>query len=1085
VSPPRRLEKIEGRLEGEAQFRLGALRRLGEIARNSGGAELEKWIADWRPAASGGTTETLWALYFSGARDAVLSLAEKNPADGADGEAHRQAFIWMACESGLFARLGAWLNADARTAEDMELFSAAFAEMIQSHPESVTSAMMQGLFPDGARARLWPCAMELARTKHLREAISLGRRVFENETSQRAAAGRELARWHFARGEMDAARAVLAAACEGAGESLESPVYSAMRDLYFLLPQERRAAFVRERLRMADEGTVHGLNVRALFFALEGRSDEARAALSRLLARRPIGGAAQEDGNSALREWNFASGVAGQFIEWNLPELARHVLDTALADDGLRALQESQRVLQGAPTIESAGEAWSQRPLLHEALQRGREQRDALAYLAVGRIEREAMLVKLRSQQDEGAWSRFAEALESLAGGKAHAVAIWKMGWELDPQNSAALRKLVDASRAAGDVATDEAVRRRCIGENINPGNDTTPREFALELADLLEARGAAGEALSVIEKAVERNPEELRLLLSNALLLERTGRAGDAATIWKRMIALDGGNAYARAALAGALEERGKFSEAVEVRTRAGASGDTTLPELLCKAGQTDEALLVLERLTGSGAVQAAMAVAEVLGLKGEGALARSVLIAASVKTTEPRALMQVRAKLLTIPGFPPAQNFLARMRERMRDAAREYPELAGAYFEFFDHYAARFGIADEWQREIANAWAEGKGDAAAGMVMLRRESARSDGAALHTCGALLNRADLCDASLDALRALVRETRRADLQLLVAEKIASRSWPAADGMLEHVRLLVANGWRERAAGVLGGQAWLAAFSGGAESLGRAWLTLGDAGQAQTFLSQAMRESASPPVSVLVAMAQVHVATNNFRTARLLLRRAFAEPVCHEYAALAAYLDASGELARWSEMAAEFGLSARARHELQLAIFAEHERHGRVREALALVAAEPGIVSPIGEVRGAGAVAAVDCARLRRLAVKTGKFDLVAESLERMTESQIPDSECELEALRAAAAERRGNRDDALVYVERAAELRPTSWEFARRAAELRMGRGEQTKAKAALERFLLVSLSPTEREAALDLWETANGAVPREGGSR
>jgi tetratricopeptide (TPR) repeat protein len=1081
----RRLERTEGRLGGDAQLRLGALRRLGEIARNYGGAALEKWIADWSSSASVGTTETLWALYFSGARDAALSLAEKNAAGGTDGEAHRQGFIWMACESGLFARLGAWLNADARTAEDMELFSAAFSETIQSHPESVSSAMMQGLFPDGARARLWPCAMELARTKHLREAIALGRRVFENETSQRATAGRELARWHFALGETDDARAVLAAACEGAGESLESPVYSAMRDLYFLLPEERRAAFVRERLRLADEGTVHGLNVRALLFALEGRGDDARAALSRLLARRPLGGAAQEDGNSALREWNFASGMAGQLIEWNLPELARHVLDTALADDGLRTLQESQRVRQGAPTIESAGEAWSQRPLLHEALQRGRAQRDALAYLAGGRIEREAMLVKLRSQQDGGAWSRFAEALESFAGGKAHAVAIWKMGWELDPQNSASLRKLADASRAAGDVATDEAVRRRCIGENINPGNDTTPREFALELADLLDARGAAGEALAVIEKAVERNPEELRLLLRNALLLERTGRAGDAAAIWKRMIALDGGNAYTRAALAGVLEQRGRFSEAVEVRTRAGASGDTALPELLCKAGQTDEALLALERLTGSGAVQAAMAVAEVLGLKGEGTLARSVLIAAAVKTTEPRALMQVRAKLLTIPGFPPTRNFLARMRERMRETGREYPELAGAYFEFFDHYAARFGIAGEWQREVANVWAGGKGDAAAGMMMLRRESARGDGAALRTCGALLNRADLSDASLDALRALVRETRRPDLQLPVAEKIAGRSWLAADGMLEQVRLLAENGWRERAAGVLVGQAWLAAFSGGAESLGRAWLTLGDAGQAQTFFSRAMRESASPVPSVLVAMAQVHVATNNFGAARLLLRRAFADPVCHEYAALAAYLDASGELARWSEVAAEFGLSGRARHELRLAIFAEHERHGRVREALALVAAEPGILSPNGEVRGDGAVAAVDCARLRRVAVKTGEFDAVAESLERMAASQTPDAACELEAVRADAAERRGNRDEALVHVERAAELRPVSWEFARRAAELRMGRDERAKAKTALERFLSVSPSPAEREAALDLWETAHHAAMSDGGSR
>src|ERR1043166_7412672 len=54
----RRLEKSEGRLEGEVQFHFGALRRLAEIARKTGGATLEKWIADWTPPESGETTET-------------------------------------------------------------------------------------------------------------------------------------------------------------------------------------------------------------------------------------------------------------------------------------------------------------------------------------------------------------------------------------------------------------------------------------------------------------------------------------------------------------------------------------------------------------------------------------------------------------------------------------------------------------------------------------------------------------------------------------------------------------------------------------------------------------------------------------------------------------------------------------------------------------------------------------------------------------------------------------------------------------------------------------------------------------------
>ncbi|MEO6740149.1 MAG: hypothetical protein ABIP20_07850, partial [Chthoniobacteraceae bacterium] len=839
--------------EGDAQLRLGALRRLAEIARSTGGAALQKWIADWTASSAVPVTEPVWALYFSGAHDAALSLVEKSAAAESADDTHRQAFIRMSFEGGSYARLGAWMTADDRSPGELRLFSMAFAEVLRLHPEAVSPAMMAGLFPEGARARLWPCAMELASARRFRDAVTLGRRVFEDHPSQRAEMGRELARWHLALGETDAARAVLAGACDDIGESPDSPVYSAMRDLYFLLPQDQRAAFVRERLRTADGGTVHGLLVRALLFALEGQDGEARAALSRLLERRPVAPAGQDEANSAPREWAFASSAASQLIEWNLRGLACYVLDVALADAALRTQQERQDVRPGAMRVESGGEVSSERPLLREALQRGRAQRDALAYLAGGMIERQGILAKFRGSADQGVWSRFAEALEAI-GGREHAVAIWKMLWELDPQKPGALRAVLDASRTAGDVATDEAVRRRCIEERINPGNDSTPREFALELADLLEARGATREALAMMDGAVGRNPEELRLLMRRAQLLEKCGRTEEADPVWKAMIGNIGGSAPARLALASTLEQRGKFAEAIEVRNRTGASGDTALPELFCKNGQTDDALLALDRLSGSGAVQAAMAVAEVLGLKGEGMLARSVLLAAAAKTAEPRALMQVRAKLLTIPGSPPPQIFLTRMQKRMRETARAHPELAGAYCEFFDRYAKRFGIAEEWQRELLAADA---GDSAAGLVRIRRACVDGDAdVAWRICAAMLDRADISDVTIKALRDIASRAGRPDLQLMIAERAAARAWPSADVMLEWARLLAANGSRGRAAEVLAQHAWLAGFTGGAEALGRAWLAAGDTGKAREFVSLAMRQGApSPAPSVLAAMA--------------------------------------------------------------------------------------------------------------------------------------------------------------------------------------------------------------------------------------
>ncbi|MEO6739666.1 MAG: hypothetical protein ABIP20_05400, partial [Chthoniobacteraceae bacterium] len=268
----------------------------------------------------------------------------------------------------------------------------------------------------------------------------------------------------------------------------------------------------------------------------------------------------------------------------------------------------------------------------------------------------------------------------------------------------------------------------------------------------------------------------------------------------------------------------------------------------------------------------------------------------------------------------------------------------------------------------------------------------------------------------------------------------------------------------------------------GAEALGRAWLAAGDTGKAREFVSLAMRQGApSPAPSVLAAMARVHVAMDNFRAAGLLLRRAFAEPVCHEYAALADFLDASGELARWRDVAAEYGLPARGVHELQLAIFALHEKRGRVREALALIAAEPSLVSDADEFRAAdGGVERVDCARVRRAAVKAGEFDDGVKLLERLVSLHSPDAAAEAETLQAAWAMRRGDEEGRLLHAVHAAELRPASWEFARHAAEIRLARNEASEARAVLGRFLAVSQSPSERESAFELWEKAGAAMAR-----
>jgi tetratricopeptide (TPR) repeat protein len=420
--------------------------------------------------------------------------------------------------------------------------------------------------------------------------------------------------------------------------------------------------------------------------------------------------------------------------------------------------------------------------------------------------------------------------------------------------------------------------------------------------------------------------------------------------------------------------------------------------------------------------------------------------------------------------------------MQSRMRESARQHPELSEGYHEFFEHYAQRLGIEKEWNEEVSSAWADGSGDDAAGILMLRRDCARSDfEAARQTCQRLLARADGSDAMVEKLATFAQQARRPDLQLLVAETKARRSWPLADGMFDWVRLLDAGGLRERAKEVLSQHAWLASQAGGAEALGRAWLSVGDAAQARSYLAIAMKENAGgPSPSVLAAMARAHLPGRNFKAAKLLLKRAFGSPVCHEYDALVEYLEAAGDLARWRELAEDFGLKARSVHELQRAIFAAHEKAGRVKEALALLAETPGLVRPLEGFRIEDAAAPpIDCQRVRRLASTTGAFPEVATALERMAASGIPDAAPELASLQATRAEKAGEREQALRHLERAAVMRPTSWDFARRIAELRLGLQEPEKSRDAIERFLSVSPVALEREAAFDLWEKANAGAP------
>lgn len=1057
------------KLTAEGEARLHSLRSLAGIARRQGGTDFEEWRSSWAQSAKTQPTEAVWALFFSGASKQAVDVVQAMMSEDSRAVSYRQAFVWMAMESGQYARLGVWLNEAGRGAADGELFGTAFKEFVRSRPESIAPALLDGLFPPGPCARLWPSAVEMARNRRLPEAIALGRRGFDLATAFRAMMGRELARWQLAAGLPLDARETLRSAAQGEALAFDSALFDALHDLYFITPEAEREKLATELLKEASTTTIHGLIVQVLLHGLRGEEEAARAALDALMDRRVMGATEAEATNSVLREWNFLTAASGQLIDWQLPTLAEHVWERAFADPGLREMQLLQKARERVASPERREmDLWSERPEVTGLMQRGREEWRALRYLNGGRTERGSILDGI------GSTSELLKLGETLKGFQSPgaAVQVFAHAWERDPSAPAALRNLVDATQTARDAGGAEALRRRLLEARLNPGNDTTPRQFTLELADLLERRGAVQDAEKVVASAVKKTPNDLELRLRQTQLLRRAGRVEDEEQQWAGLVHLDGGTTYARNTLGFALEQMGKFSEAYEVRARAGGAGDAQVPLLLVKCGKVVEALAALEKLSGTNAVYAAMTLADALALRGYQKVARSALLVTATRVSEARAQMQLCSKLLTIPGAPPTAEFTTRIQERMREQMQREPSLEEPYYTFFARYAAQFGLADAWRGEVRTAWQEGQGSLAAGQILLRTQLSAKDVAAVRrTTEQLLARPDLSGEHMECLSSLLAEAKLTDIRLHVLEANARRSWPYAEASLEWVRVLDAEGRREEARVVLGKYEWLAAFEAGAESLGRAWLSLGDEGRARGFFRMAFRDAKmEPSPAALGGLAQVQILAGKLPAAALLLRRAFAIPACREYEALIAYVEAAGEASRWREAIAPFELSAAAIHEFQTVLFSRYEKQGRLADALALVAAEPGLVVPWGEK----ADTFITCARIRAMARKSGGFAEAGKALSLFAAAHLPSADAELAALSADAAEAAGDAGKKLGHLELAASLCPTRWEFTRRLAEAYQTLGDSSKARAVLEQFLDVSFVPLERESALALWETA-----------
>lgn len=1044
----------------DAEMRLGALRSLGAIAQRTGGPELQQWLAAWEKSPDG--TEPLWALYFAGAKAQTLERIQGRMRAEPANPSHLRAWVWIALESGAQDRISQWLGGQVQSSAGLSIFSDVFAEFVQARPELVDAAALRTLFPPGARTRISQSAVALSAAKRFPEAIGLGTRVFEIAGTQRPNVGRELARMHLAAGNSAEAAKVLLQATEGTGEWFDSPVYEAMRDYCMLVDEPAREAFIRTRLEMADSRTVHGLITRVLLHGMAANEAEAMSALNAVLASRPmIGQSAERQLEAAARHWIHLKNASNTLVGWGLPSLASAVWDYAFADEGYSQIQ--MRRARKAAAMQDE-ESMTVEALVAD----GRVSRDALLYLSGGPAERGTILAGYAA--NARGMDRLTEMVEAL-GALDAAVEIATHAWERSPDSPGALRRAMDACNAAGDEATAERIRRKVLDDRLNPGGDSTPTQFAAELSQQLEARGDIDGALKVIETGWTRNPMEMSLARRHAMLLQLSGANEQADAEIRKLAASDGGNAHSRELLAQMLQRQGKMAEALAFRKKNG-NVDAQLPLLLYRFGQPEEARASLEKLTGSYAVAAAMTLAEAMGLAGDAKSARSVLIATAGRVLDARSQLQLRSKLLRIPGAPPTPLFAARMEAKLRKIIASQPELTEPYHEFFDRHAARFGIAAQWEATTAQAWAGGTGALPAGLSVLRQRIAANDAAgARKVCDQIAARGDATGPVMDKAMAALAAAKLDELRLVIAETAARKGWPRSDGTLAWVRTLREMGRGEQAREILKSHAWLAMFDGGAAALGSEWLEVGDPAMAALFTRRALAaEALHPSTRTLVQMARIHTATKRLPAARLLLRRAFARPSCREYDALAEYLDTAGDLPNWEAAVADFTLHPAAQHGLKLAIFARLEKRGRVAEALAFAGAHRSIISPLSDDTAPGAVTP---GRIRLLATQSGAFAEAAQFLKTLAAARLPGADAELAATEADRLESTGEAAGALPLLERAATLAPARWEFARRIAVHHSKAGDSARTRAALARFLAAGGKASEREAAFVMWDS------------
>jgi len=1032
--------------KGESDARLDAIRRLAHLIKASDDTEAQqKWIARWRhEAESGQTTDVLWALFYAGAGEATLDVLDTMLRHEPDNEQTKQAFIWLGLQTHQYARLGAWMRDPARTTMERDFLVIALGQYLDSNPGRVSLELVDGLFPEGARARLWQVAEAFGSRGQFEAAAHLGDRAFTQPDPQRPLMGLELAKWHLCLGDAPGARRILQQIALEKAESFESPVFSAMHDEWLLSPESERPAFVQQLEHGIDMRgqPVHGTLTHLLLHGLSGNETAARDDIRVLLRMRVMErGASDENVAPAVRFWNFVLVTGMQLETWKMHALAIELWEKALADRALLRLE---------------GEA---------AQEVAKDIRARLFALKLAHAEKFSLNDVLSAYgsaaQGDGAIA-LGEALENLGAG-VRAIEFYRALWERDPANPQIVRNLLAACRNAGDMETAESVLRSCLSQQFVQANESLSRELVMQLANLLEKRGAVDEAIRTLRGADVPGHYDARIPAALAELQERSGLTRDAEATWRRVIAMEPSHVYARIALASILQRAGKLPAALDqLEKAAGNESFAKQAEVLFAMGRSDDAVAMVERIPIGTQAPAVQTLAGLMLRHGDRQQARMLLREAMNRITDPITLMQIEQQLIETCNLPADRAFASRELHKLRRLAEGDPARLGLYFSYVEMHATELGAEDSAPREMAAAWADGTGLLSAGAVLLAWHLDHHASAADAVLDRLLARSDLDESWLKVLDSSLVAANRLELAARVRERLVALNPMDDDRIITWVKTLADLGERSEALAAL--TKWSARaplqddFAG---KVAQVYVDLGAENLAEPLFAQAIRgDPFARNFQVRLDAARLFLSHNSINEAQKLLAVAYRNPRNHDYSPLVQYLALRPE--EIDVRLTAFHFPQKIATESRRAVLTKLASSSEPAGALRFAEAHP-------EILDAGTAAL-----LRGAAGKTGEFERMVRLLENLSR-QAPGGAISTELARVLAdwadSDLRANDEaSALAHLERARIAQPLWFEAVRKLAAIYKRSGEHAKAKAVLDQFLAMASNPKDRSQAEQL---------------